>query len=529
MQIELNVIIGLLVAATSLAIAAKWINVPYNVALVVGGMLIAVSGILPGVPRFRPEIVFLICLPVLLFEGGITSDIRSIRLNSLQVGLLASLGMLLAVGVSAVAFHFALRLPWGPAVLLATILAGTDTVSVLYAFRRVPAPPRLSGIMEAEALFSDGVTLVFYTTFSAVVLGTEPLSIPRIGVEILFTMFGGASVGLAVGMTGSFVIRRMKDPLAEIMASTAVAYGAYTLGDALHVSGAIAAVTAGLSIGAIMREALTPRSLIGLGSFWEYASFGVNTFLFLSVGLSTSPSSLGGHVIEILIGFAGVTLGRLAAVYIPFFLLRMVRLTLTVPLRWQHVFVAGNIKGALSIALALGLSEGIPYRHVLIDVTFGVTFVSLVGQGFLLPGVVRWLGLAHRDPVAEAIDEEQGRLIAARAAQAELESLRQVGLVPRQAYDVLRSDTQVTIAGAERSLRGIYQRNLAQSATQLLANRRRLIDAERTALVGARRSGIIAEPVAERLLDEVDERLLDISRTLSGEEELEEGQRGETA
>jgi len=516
-QISLSVLIALLVAATALAIAAKRVNVPYNVALVVGGMLIAVSGLVPGLPRFEPTVVFLVCLPALLFEGGLSSDLRSIRANAIPIGLLASLGMVLAVGVTAAAFHFALGLPWEPALVLATVLGGTDTVSVLYAFRRTPAPSRLSGIMQGETLFNDGVTLVFYVAIVGLVAGGASIAPVSVAGGVLVTMVGGAGVGAAMGLVASFVIRRISDPLAEIMASTALAYGAYALGDALGVSGAIAAVVAGLTVGDTVRRHLPPRSRIALGSFWDYAAFGVNTFLFLSVGLSTSPSSLGSHLPEIGIGFACLVVGRAAAVYLPFLLLRLTRPAQAIPFRWQHVFVVGNIKGALSIAMALGLPAEVPYRAMLVDVAFGITFVSLVAQGLVLTGVIRWLGLVRRDPALDSIDEEQGRLIAAKAARAELDSLQQSGLVPRPAYDLLRSDYQVTIAGAERSLRALQERHLAQGATMLLANRRRLIDAERTALVEAGRAGLISDSTADRLLAEVDERLLEMERILAGD------------
>ncbi|HEY0840989.1 MAG TPA: cation:proton antiporter, partial [Vulgatibacter sp.] len=453
MPISLTVLITLLVAATALAIAAKRVNVPYSVALVVGGMLIAVSGMVPGLPRLEPDVVFLVCLPALLFEGGVSSDLRAIRFNAIPVGLLASLGMVLAVGATAVAFHLALALPWGPALVIATVLGGTDTVSVLYAFRRVPAPSRLSGIMEGETLFNDGVTLVFYAAIVALVAGGVEISPAQVAGGVLLTMLGGAGVGAALGMAAAFVIRRIADPLAEIMASTAVAYGAYALGDSLGVSGAIAAVAAGLTIGETVRRHLPPRSRIALHSFWDYAAFGVTTFLFLSVGLSTSPASLWSHLPEIGIGFACLVVGRATAVYLPFLLLRIARPAQAVPFRWQHVFVVGHIKGALSIAMALGLPAEVPYRAMLVDVAFGITFVSLVGQGLLLTGVIRWLGLARTDPAADAIDQEQARLIAAKAARAELDRLQQAGLVPRPAYDLLRSDYQVSIAGAERSLR----------------------------------------------------------------------------
>src|SRR6185312_10707541 len=119
MELHLPVVIGLMVAALVLAIGAKRAHVPYNVALVVGGMLITLSHVLPEAPHLEPEVVFLVCLP---------------------------------------------------AILLGCILAVTDTVSILFAFRRAPVPGRLSAIVLGESLFNDGTALVAYAAISSIVV-----------------------------------------------------------------------------------------------------------------------------------------------------------------------------------------------------------------------------------------------------------------------------------------------------------------------------------------------------------------------
>lgn len=519
MQPGLPEFIGLLIAAIVLATAAKRVQIPYSVALVIGGMVIAISGVFPTLPRLTPEAVFLVCLPALLFEGGITADFQHIKANAVPIAIFATVGMILAVAGTGAALHLALDLPWGAALLLGAILSVTDTVSILYAFRRIRVPSRLSGVILGESLFNDGTALVAYTTLSAVVVGGS-LSPVGVSAQMVLTTVGGLVFGLALGLLASFVMRRMHDPLAEIMATTALAFSAYVFAEQVHASGAIAAVTAGLVVGTSLRRELAPQSLVALNSFWEYVAFGVNTFLFLSVGLSTHPVSLVEHLPETLVAFGCVVAGRAAAVYLPFLFLRRFRRTDWAPLRWQHVFVIGNIKGAISIALALGLPASVPARPLLVDIAFGVTFLSLVFQGLSLTRLIRMLGLVREDPLAGAISEQQARLIAARSARQELETLHAAGLVPRMGYERLRSDYQVTIAEAERELRRLQESNLTQGARVLLHVRRRLLDAERTALVGAARAGLIGDEAAERLLAGVDERTLELERLLSGEESL---------
>ncbi|MDY7227761.1 cation:proton antiporter [Hyalangium rubrum] len=514
----MHVVIGLMVAAIAVAIAAKRVRIPYNVALVGGGLIISVGGLLPGVPPLSPEVVFIVCLPALLFEGGITADIGNVRANAVPIAVLSSLGVVLAIGATGAALHGLLNLGWGPALLLGAILSVTDTVSILYAFRRAPVPQRLSGIMQGESLFNDGTALVAYAAIAAVVAGGQTPSLVMLTGKVLAASIMGAVIGLVLALVGSFIIRRTEDPLAEIMATTALAFSSFVLAEQFHFSGAIAAVTAGLAVGVTLRRAVSPQSQVAIHTFWEYAAFGVNTFLFLSVGLTTRPEVLLSYLPETGIAFACVLVGRAVAIYIPFLLLRWLRPAASIPLRWQHVFLIGNIKGALSIGLVLGLPANTPSRELLVAVAFGVTFFSLVGQGLLLSKALRRMGLIEEDPVALHVAEHQGRLIASRAAHHELEDLHEQGLVPRAAYEHLRSDYQVNIARAERELRRLNEQHLAQGARSLIAVRRRLIDAERTALQGARRNGLIPDAMAEEMLARLDQRTLELEHALHGTE-----------
>ncbi|WP_224247101.1 cation:proton antiporter [Hyalangium gracile] len=510
------IVIGLMVVAIVVAIAAKRARIPYNVALVVGGLLIAVGNLLPGVPPLKPEVVFLVCLPALLFEGGITADLGNVRSNAVPITLLATLGMVLAIGATGAALHELLALGWGPALLLGAILSVTDTVSILYAFRRAPVPQRLSGIMQGESLFNDGTALVAYAAIAAVVAGGQTPSLGLLGGRVVLASVGGGVIGLALGLVASFVIRRTEDPLAEIMATTALAFASFVAAEQVHLSGAIAAVTAGLTVGVALRRDVSPQSQVAIHTFWEYAAFGVNTFLFLSVGLTTRPEVLLDHLPETGIAFACVFVGRAVGIYLPFLLLRWLRPAASVPVRWQHVFLIGNIKGALSIGLVLGLPDNTPSRELLVATAFGVTFFSLVGQGLLLSKALRAMGLIEQDPVALDVAEQQARLISSRAAHHELELLHSQGLVPRAAYEHLRSDYQVNIARAERELRRLNEQHLAQSARNLITVRRRLIDSERTALLAARRNGLIPESTADALLARLDERTLELEHALQG-------------
>lgn len=515
MHIDLRVVIGLLVAAVAVAIAAKRARIPYNVALVVGGMLLALGNVFPQMPRLEPHFVFLICLPVLLFEGGITADFRSIKANLFPIVMLATVGMGLAVFVTGAAVHTVLGYAWGPALLMGCMLAVTDTVSILFAFRRAPVPGRLAGIIQGESLFNDGTALVLFAALVGVVTAGGDAAIAAVTAKVVLVSVSGLAVGLAVGLLGAMVIRWTRDPLAEIMATTALAYASYALAEEFHASGVIAAVTAGLVVGTTLRRDLMPQSQVAIHSFWEYVAFGVNTFLFLSVGLSTDPRSLYDNLPAILAAMGCLIVGRAAGVYVPFLLIRGIRPAEAIPLRWQHVFLTGNIKGALSIALALSLPESTPMRDVLVNVVFGVTFLSLTVQGLSLPWTMRKLGLVSEDAYLKEVSAQQGALIGARAAQRELDELIAAGLVSRTDFERLRSVYQTRIAAAERELRRLQDKHLTEGARSLLATRRRLVDAERAGIAKAVRGGLLPEDAGEHLGAALDRDIMNIEHALS--------------
>ena len=185
-----------------------------------------------------------------------------------------------------------------------------------------------------------------------------------------------------------------------------------------------------------------------------------------------------------------------------------------IPLRWQHVLFLGNIKGSLSMALALSLPATIPGREELIALVFGTVLLSLVGQGLSLPWLVKGLKLTHFSELRQQTEELQAQLMTAKAAQEELDSLLKAGVLPKSVYEEMRSAYQVKVAASEKALRDIYNRrsdNLADSnddGMKFDAIRRRLLLAEKGALNEALRKRIISEEIVQSRIQAIDKQLL---------------------
>jgi len=503
-------LIILLLVATGVALLSRRFRVPYVTGLVLAGLVF--TEILPRQFGLDPALVLNLFLPILIFEAGINTDISRLRSTFKAIALLAGPGAIISAGIIAILLKFGLGLAWIPALLAGVILANTDTVSVLAVFKDIPVPSRLSTIVEGETLFNDAVALVLfnlilnaYSTGSFTFLGGLQ--------ELVFVSVGGTVVGLILGYLSVGLFKRLDDPLSSILLTVAIALGTFQAGQFLNVSGAVAVVVAGLIFGNIgLSRNISASSRITLLSFWEYAGFGVNTFIFLLIGVEINLTIFLQTLPGVVLAVLAFQVGRLLTVY-P--LLAIVKwFDRPVPLRWQHVLFFGNIKGSLSMALPLSLPIALAERDQLIALVFGAVLLSLVVQATSLPWIVKRLKIAQVSSSQQQVEELQAQLMTAKAAQDELETLLKGGVLPKAIYEELRAAYQVRVAGAEKALRDLYNRRPDQFAitgndhTKLDAIRRRLLLAEKGTLNEALRKRILSEEVVRERLKVIDEQLL---------------------
>lgn len=504
------ILIILLLIATTVALLSRRLGIPYVTGLVLAGL--PINELLSRRIGLDPYLVLNLFLPILIFEAGINTDVSRLRNTFKPIALLAGPGAILATAIIAVLLKFGLGLAWIPALLLGVILANTDTVSMIAVFKDIPVPARLSTIVEGETLFNDAAALVSFNLILKV-YSTGSLTFLAGIQELLFVAIGGSLVGLVLGYLSIPIFSRLNDPLSSLLLTVAVALGTSQVGQFLGVSGPVAVVVAGLIFGNLgLPQTNSAGDRLTLLSFWEYASFGVNTFIFLLIGIEINPVTLSKILPAVLLAVLAYQAGRILTVY-P--LLAGVRwIDRPIPLRWQHLLFIGNIKGSLSMALALSLPTNLPGREYLIALVYGCVLVSLVGQGLSLPWLVKRLNLAKFSENRQQVEQLQAQLITGKAAQEELDSLLKSGVLPKAVYEEMRASYQVRVAGAEKALREMYNRrpdtldaNKGDRA-KLDAIRRRLLLAEKGALSEARRKQIISAEIVRSRLQDIDEQLL---------------------
>ncbi|MBW4470034.1 MAG: cation:proton antiporter [Stenomitos rutilans HA7619-LM2] len=507
-----TVLIILLLVATGVALVSRRLRIPYVTGLVVAGL--AITELLPRKIGLDSALILNLFLPILLFEAAINTDISRLRSTIKPVTLLAGPGVVIASGVTAAILKFGLGLPWISALLIGVILAITDTVSVIAVFKEVTVPPRLTTIVEGESLFNDGIALVLFSLILKV-NATGSLTFADGIKELLVVILGGGLVGLALGYLGVGLYARSNDSLSNILLTVAIALGTFQLSQFFGMSGVVAVVVAGLVVGNLERsQTVSASSRITVLSFWEYAGFGVNTFIFLLIGIEINLETLLKTLPAVLLAVLAYQVGRFLSVYPLLAIVK--RVDRHLPLRWQHVLFFGNIKGSLSMALALSLPSTLPDREALIALIFGSVLVSLVGQGLSLPWLINRLELVHTSESQQWIESLQSQLITAKAAQDELDTLLKTGVLPKAVYEEMRASYQVRIAAAERSLRDFYNRRPDQltaasgRVARLDAIRRRLLLAEKDALNEALRKRVLSEEVVKSRVQTIDQQLLNL-------------------
>ncbi len=295
--------------------------------------------------------------------------------------------MLLSAGITAAGMHFAMHWDWFSAVAFGALIAATDPVSVIATFREAKAQGRLRLLIEAESLLNDGtaavalgIVLTLSSGFHITVLDTASI--------LLVTVGGGIVCGIVVGGVLLFLAGRTEDHLVEMTFTTVAAYGSFLLADQFGMSGVFATITAGLMMGNVEAfGVLSDRGREAVLAFWDYAAFIANSFVFLLIGMHEASQDIAHVWLPALAGVVIVLLGRAAAIY-PICGL-FARSEYAVPVPQQHALFWGGLRGALALALALGLPEDVPARAEIITVSFAVVAFSVFVQGLTITPLLR--------------------------------------------------------------------------------------------------------------------------------------------
>src|SRR5262245_7052179 len=378
----------LLLVAAVVAMLARRLRVPYNIGLVIAGVGLA---LLPFSPRVEltKQLVFTAFLPPLIFEAAIHLRWRELRKDLPVILVLATLGVLLSAGATAAGMHFLVRWNWMAAIIFGVLIAATDPVSVIATFKETKVKGRVRLLVEAESLFNDCTAAVAYAIVLALASG-QPIGATGTIKTLALTVVGAIACGALVAAGTLLLAGRTDDHLVEVTFTVVAAYGSFLLAEHFHLSGVLAALTAGLIIGNVGHLSISPRTKAAVEEFWEYAAFFVNSLIFLLIGIRVALQSFKAFVISAIAAILLVTVARASAIYRCCLLFSRSKSRVSYP--HQHILFWGGLRGALGLALALGLPPEMPFRQEIIAVSFAVVAFSILVQGLTITPLMRRLG-----------------------------------------------------------------------------------------------------------------------------------------
>ncbi len=504
-QFSIEFLIWLLMIASAVAVIAMRLRIPYMVALVLGGLALGSISI-PIFNRFysgqrpdwlTPEVILIFFLPALLFEGSIKINFNQLKQNLVPILLLANVGTLVAALITSYLLHWMVGLPILTALVFGAAISATDPISVISIFKDMAVAKRLTLLVEAESLLNDGTAAVLFQIFVAAIL-TRDVHVAKGVGEFFVSIIGGGVVGFGLSYLLTAVTSRIDDPQIEITLTTILAYGSYLIASRLHLSGVIATVVAGITVGNITtKTGMTARTRLALWSFWEYAAFIINSLVFLLIGIEVRVGELLQSWPEILLAVLAVLLGRVVCVYglVPI----ANRFSEKIPRRWQHILVWGGLHGSLSLALVLSLNDKFPDRGRMLVLTFGVVAFSIIVQGLTIKPLVGALRIvpAGEDEYAIARVEQ----IAISDARAELEQMLKTHTVSHIVYNLLRKDLENRLHQVTAELDEIYSKESSRKDAEMVSARLRLLATERSSIEQAVHDGLITPQAASRIMD----------------------------
>ena len=527
--IQLLVLLLAVVAAT--AVIANRLRIPPAILLVLTGVLLAV---VPGLPpvELAPEFVLLLVLPPIIYASAFLMSWREFQFNLRPITLLAVGGVVFTTVMVAAAAHWFMDLPWPIGFVLGAIVSPPDAIAPLSIARRMKIPRRIIVILEGEGLANDATALILYRF----AVGAVSLGIFSFGqaAELFTAIVAGELLwGIGVGWLMLRLRRWVNDPLIEIMLSVLTPFLAFWPPAHLGGSGVLATLTAGLYVSWNGPRLISSATRLQGVFFWEFFTYVIEGMVFLITGLQarTVISRIGHYppsqlAISVAVITAVVIVARFIwvfpATYLPRRLPSIRRKDPPPPWQWPFLLAFTGVRGIVSLAAALAIplvtstGQPFPYRDLILFLTFSVILITLVGQGLMLPWVIRQLGLSSAERKEREIDRAEEYQARSEAVEAATDRLDRLAAEHDLSPDVI----EAVRAQHRDRLKHLANRgdgdNVVRKHGELHDEvERHLIAAERTRINELFRSGKLKDEARRRIERELDLREAHLSNQRS--------------
>jgi len=511
---EVSTVLGLLCIVTFLAFLTRSWSIPYPTVMVLVGVLIA---LLPGLPNVQltPDVVFLMFLPPLLYAAAWQTPIHDFRKNLWPIALLAvGLVLVTTLVVGWVAHSLFPDMPWAAAFALGAIISPPDAIAATAVTQKLRVPRRIVVILEGESLLNDAAGLVAYRVALAVAAGKH-FSMSGFAWELLLAGAGGALVGCAVGWAVMAIHNRVDEPVIETVVTLLTPFAAFLLCEAIHFSGVIAVVCAGIMVRQKSAQLFSAATRLHATAVWECVVFVLSglTFIFIGLQLREVVSIISneeqliwyttGAIVVLVVTIAVRLLWIYPSAFLPRLFSSPARREEPLP-SLKHLTLIGwtGMRGVVSLAAALALPAEFPFRNLILYVVFAVILGTLVVQGLSLPWLIRKLGLSGGGR-SSGEQEMDARLALLAAANIYLDR-KQLQGVPEDEVEYLRSHFRDQADNWLMRLNLEEESVLERQSSVCLKALTGVLDAQRHRLHELHRESIIEDALVQKLEREID-------------------------
>ena len=482
--------------------------------------------LIPGLPALElaPELVLLLVLPPVIYSSAVAMSWREFQFNLRPISLLAVGCVVFTTLAVAAGAHWLLGLPWPIGFVLGAIVSPPDALAPLSIARRMQLPRRILVVLEGEGLANDATALILYR-FAVAAVSAGTFSFGQATLTFAAIVVGEILWGVGVGWLMLRLRRWVHDPLIEITLSILTPFLAYWPPEHLGGSGVLATVTAGLYISWNGLRLISAATRLQGIFFWNFFIYLVEGMVFLITGLQArtliariDQYSIAELALSAAVVCAVVIVARFVwiypAVYLPRWLSpRLRRKDPSPPWQWPFVLGFTGVRGIVSLAAALAIpfatadGQPFPHRDLILFLTFSVIVVTLIGQGLMLPAVIRALGLANagrRERRSDRAEERDARREAIETAIAQLDRLIAERKLPDDVVRPLRANLRDRLRHLEHGGDGDNaHQKLAELHDEIALE---LIEAERQRVNDLFRCGKLTDEARRRIERELDLR-----------------------
>jgi cell volume regulation protein A len=284
---------GLVLAVGTIAgLLARKIRIPDVAVFLIAGIAIgpqALDLIDIKADSALNQIILLFGASYILFDGGAALRFNVLKRVWITIVVIATIGVLITAGITALAAHYILGVPLIVALLLGATMASTDPATLMPIFRQVRIRDRVAQTVMSESAFNDAMAAIITFTVLAVAMGTGEFSLKHAVLDLLQQAVIGIVAGIVLGYAAALLIAHERwaflAEYAPVVTLVAV-IAAYFAADGLQASGFMAVFVFGIMLGnkETFGFAMEPDEAKKLDEYILTTAFIMRLFIFILLG-----------------------------------------------------------------------------------------------------------------------------------------------------------------------------------------------------------------------------------------------------